>query len=744
MTQKALDTLIQSLPLLRALGNREAEAVAHVFIGFCYLRAGEGQKARTAFAQALPLARGVSNSGVAVLALNGLGLSGVGQSREALDYLTQTLSTARDLGDRPSQADTLNGLGLVHLLSGRTGQALDSFGRALYLYRKFGDRHGEATALLNVAFIEVTEHKLTEACAHVEAALSIFESLRTDVVNQELRVTYFSTVQDYYDFYIELLMLLHEENPSAGHDGEALHASERARARALLETLAEANADIREGVDLKLVERERALKRRLDAKAQEQMKLLAGSHTDEQANGLAKELETLTTQLQQVETKIRQTSPQYAALTQPHPLSLKEIQTEVLDPDTILLEYSLGKEGSYLWAVSPTGIASYELPQQDQIEAAARRVYELLNARNKRSWDETRTQREARIVKSDGELPVATAALSQMLLAPVASQLGNKRLVIVADGLLQFIPFGALPVPASAGSAAQQPLIVEHEIISLPSASMLAVLRREVAGRKPAPKTVVVLADPVFLKNDERIKGAAKGTLGRATGDTQDKTMRANADSLKELQLVEAAQDTGLTNGGLYVPRLAGSRKEAEEIVAMVSPAQSRLALDFEASRAVATSAELSQYRYVHFSTHGFLNSVHPELSGIVFSLVNERGETQDGFLRAHEIFNLKLPAEVVVLSACQTGIGKEVKGEGLVSLTRGFMYAGAPRVVVSLWSVSEMGTTELMVRFYQQMLKEGLRPAAALRAAQISLMKEKRWSSPFYWAPFVLQGEWR
>ena len=152
----------------------------------------------------------------------------------------------------------------------------------------------------------------------------------------------------------------------------------------------------------------------------------------------------------------------------------------------------------------------------------------------------------------------------------------------------------------------------------------------------------------------------------------------------------------------------------------------------------------MSQYRYIHFSTHGLLNSVHPELSGLVFSLVNERGETQDGFLRAHEIFNVKLSPEVVVLSACQTGMGKSIKGEGLVSLTRGFMYAGAPRVIVSLWGVSDWGTTELMVRFYHGMLKEGMRPAAALRAAQVSLMNDKRWASPYYWAPFTLQGEWR
>jgi CHAT domain-containing protein len=212
----------------------------------------------------------------------------------------------------------------------------------------------------------------------------------------------------------------------------------------------------------------------------------------------------------------------------------------------------------------------------------------------------------------------------------------------------------------------------------------------------------------------------------------------------KDRQLVKATEETGVASDGVYVPRLPGTRQEAEQIVAMVPTSERRLALDFAASRETVTSAELSQYRYVHLSTHGLLNSVHPELSGLVFSLVNERGEPQDGFLRAHEIFNLKLSPEVVVLSACQTGMGTNIRGEGLVSLTRGFMYAGAPRVVVSLWGVSDLGTTELMVRFYHGMLKEGMRPAAALRAAQVSLMNDKRWASPYYWAPFTLQGEWR
>jgi CHAT domain-containing protein len=168
------------------------------------------------------------------------------------------------------------------------------------------------------------------------------------------------------------------------------------------------------------------------------------------------------------------------------------------------------------------------------------------------------------------------------------------------------------------------------------------------------------------------------------------------------------------------------------------------MALDFRANRATATSSELGQYRIVHFATHGLLNSEHPELSGLVLSLVDEQGRPVDGFLRLHEVYNLRLPVELVVLSACQTGLGREVKGEGLVGLTRGFMYAGAARVAASLWKVDDAATMELMGRFYRGMLKEGLRPAAALRAAQLEMWRTKRWREPYYWAAFVLQGEWR
>jgi len=274
---------------------------------------------------------------------------------------------------------------------------------------------------------------------------------------------------------------------------------------------------------------------------------------------------------------------------------------------------------------------------------------------------------------------------------------------------------------------------------------VLAVLRRELANRKPAPRAVAVLADPVFEKDDDRLAMAKDRKTIADNGRRASERSPVMEEALSvPSDLDWAVRGIGNTDAGFRVTRLPFSRREAEAILAAAPVGDSMKALDFKASRETATSAEMARYRIVHFATHGLLNSEQPELSGIVLSLVDEQGRTVNGFLRLNEIYNLNLPAELVVLSACQTGLGKEIKGEGLVGLTRGFMYAGSPRVVASLWKVDDAATAELMARFYKGVLKEKRRPAEALRAAQAEMWKQKRWQQPYYWAGFVLQGEWK
>jgi CHAT domain-containing protein len=576
------------------------------------------------------------------------------------------------------------------------------------------------------------------AKSQIETVLQEVEKMRSNVFSSDLRASFLSTKQEYYKFYVDLLMRLHQQQPSAGFDAAALQASERARARSLLEQLSEAHADIRQGVDSVLLEEERSLQQLLNAKAAARVRLLGGPHTAEQATAASREIEGLATQYQEVEAKIRQSSPRYSALTQPQPLSLKEMQ-QVLDPDT-LLEYSLGEERSYLWLVSPTEVKSFGLPARGEVEAAARLFYELLTSPNRVYIGADRKALLASTLsdaQQQGTLETAIR-LSNILLGPVASQLGRKRLVIIADGALQYLPFAALPNPTSLNKSLMdaQPLIEQHEIVSLPSISVLATSRSELAGRNPAPKELAVLADPVFYPDDERV--TRKPTLNKP--QQQDKL--SIVDVIEKVESV--AKETSARLDGNQLVRLVGTRNEARGIMALVPASRARSAFDFDASRALAVGGELSQYRYVHFATHGLLDSLHPELSAIVLSLVDENGNPQDGYLRVHEIFNLQLPADVVTLSGCQTGLGKEVRGEGLVGLTRAFMYAGAARVVVSLWSVDDEATATLMESFYRGMIKEGRRPAEALRAAQIEMMRQERWRAPHYWAAFVLQGEWK
>jgi CHAT domain-containing protein len=344
------------------------------------------------------------------------------------------------------------------------------------------------------------------------------------------------------------------------------------------------------------------------------------------------------------------------------------------------------------------------------VESSARQVYSLLS--------------QNRCVPDNLEWRQAVAKLSDMVVGPIKKELNGKRLAVVSDGALQYVPLGILAAEDSGA-----PLITDHEIVALPSASVLAVLRSERASRRPPVNSVVVMADPVFDSSDDRVK--------RVKGELETITSRSTA-MLTGEHLMRSLADVGQSG---HLPRLVYSRREAAAILAATPGTRKMAALDFSASRAQATSGTLAHYRIVHFATHAFLDSSHPELSGLVLSLVDPQGKPQNGFLSLEDVYNMNLPADVVVLSACETALGKEIDGEGLVGLTRGFMWAGATRVLASLWKLDDFASAELMKRFYQNMDQKRMTPSTALQMAQLEMSKE--WS-PFYWAGFQIQGEWR
>lgn len=709
--QKALDYFRQCLLLYQQIADKLAESRTLNNIGTIYLDSEEKQKALDYFQRSLALKREIADKIGEANTLNNIGFIylNLGEKQKALDYFQQSLPLFQSVENKLGLAANLNNIGLIYLYSREQQKALDYYQKSLPIYQQVGNREGEAQTLYNIAFVQRERGNLNAALTQIKIAINIVEDQRTKIRSQELRTSYFATVQDYYQLYIDLLMQLHKQQPSKGYDALALQTSERARARSLLELLNEANADIRKGVEPKLISQERNLQQQLDTLEKRRIQLLSGNNTPAQLQALETETEKLLEQYQQLKAEIRATSPQYAALTQPQPLSLAEIQQQVLDEDTLLLEYSLGEKRSYLWAVTNKNITSYELPKSADIKAAVQKFRQEITT------------------------PYLTDspsidALSGLILSPVAQQLKKKRLAIVGDGALQYVPFAALNTPNLPKNSGYQPLLLNHEIITLPSASTVAVLRREHKARKSAPKTLAVLADPIFSSKDERFQGKIPAS--------RPIIAQSNLDSVT---LTRAAKDSDIK-----FERLRFTRQEAEQILALVPASQSKQAVDFDASRTTATSNDLSQYRIVHFATHGILNSKHPELSGIVLSLFDKLGRPQNGFLRLHDVFNLNLQAELVVLSACKTGLGEEVKGEGLVGLTRAFMYAGSPRVVVSLWNVDDQATSELMKTFYEKMLKAGLKPAAALRTAQIEIWRNQQYTAPYYWAAFTLQGEWK
>ncbi|MEG3971361.1 tetratricopeptide repeat protein [Microcoleus sp. T2B6] len=715
--QKALEYYSQSLPLSRAVGNRSGEAGTLSNIGQVYDDLGEKQKALEYLDQSLPLFRAVGDrSGEAVTLTNIGGVySELGEQQKALEYYSQSLPLRRAVGNRGGEATTLNNIGGVYSRLGEQQKALEYYSQSLPLSRATGDRSGEANNLSNIAYEKREQGNLTEALTNIEASLKIIENLRTKIASPELRTSYFATVQNYYEFYIDLLMQLHKTNPKSGYDRKALEASERSRARSLLELLQESNTNIREGISPDLLQQEKRLQQQLDAIEKQRIETI--STLNPNATKIAeidKQRLALLQEYQQIQTQIRSASPRYAALTQPQPLTLPEIQKQILDENTILLQYSLGKDRSYLWVVTSTGLTSYELPKQVDIETAAVAFRTAVTSPTQRDIPQ--------------KVAEASANLGKLLLQPAAAQLGNKRLLIVPDGVLHYTPFPALTISQTSGQNTNVPLIAQHEIITLPSASTLAILRQNYGDRKPPSQTLAILADPVFSPGDERVKGQL----------TQAATEKLEANNLGLNRSLRAS------NREWPPKRLPFTRQEAQTISSLFPSASSRQIFDFDASRTTATDGNLANYQIVHFATHGMANSKNPELSGIVMSMVDDKGNLVNGFLRLTDIFNLKLAANLVVLSACQSGMGQNVKGEGMVGLTRGFMYAGAQRVAVSLWSVDDEGTAVLMQKFYQKMVQQKLAPAAALRAAQIEMMQQEKWQSPYYWAAFTLQGEWK
>jgi CHAT domain-containing protein/Tfp pilus assembly protein PilF len=685
--QKAIEYARRAGEIFRAVSDRFSEAHTLSNLGMMHTRMGQAATAIEILRQALALRQQTGDRRGEAYTRNHLGLAhhALGDERNAIEQYRLSLSLAQSVGDRQAEAYALGNLGGAHAALKDLEKARESYRQSLQIWRSLLGRQPEATTLGNLAGVERDLGEMDASREHFRAALDLIESMRTNLASQELRGSYFASAQNLHQLYIDLLVRLDNERPGKGFAAEALHASERARARGLMELLAEAHYEIKQGIDPALQQREQALHTRLSWLGAQLDRARAQPRPNQkQIATLAAELRQAESERQHLETEIRRGSPKYAELFYPEPPRLEEIQS-LLDDRTALLEYAVGTERSYLFVVDREGLKYHRLPPAAEIE---RQVEELRGA-----LLQTGRLGFGRYVRS-------ARRLYETLIAPAAGALARKRnLIVIPEGKLHFLPFESLLASeAGAGGRADHRaldyLLKRWTVSYAPSAGVLAGLRQNGGHRCPAQhpvKQFIAFADPAY----------------------------------------PPASD---------YKSLPDSSREAAGIAKLFRPDETAVYLRDEASEEkVKASEHLLCARRVHFAAHGEISESEPQHSALVLKAGGSPPE--DGRLRTYEIFNLRLGADLVVLSACQTGMGKELKGEGVIGLARAFLYAGTSSAAVSLWQVPDRSTADLMIRFYQH-LKQGGDKAGALRRAKLELIEAGYFANPHYWAPFVLIGE--
>jgi CHAT domain-containing protein/tetratricopeptide (TPR) repeat protein len=696
----ALDDLEEARALRTGTASKLASTLT--WIGMTHAAAGRPEEALPLLKQALELrvaSRDRRGEAATESALGSI-LQQLGRRSEGLERHRHAFEIYVHLAGSRDKARAYYNLGRALQGVDRLAEAGPSLQRALEGARKSGDGALVEASLFALAELKRGQGDKLAALGLIREALDHVEVTRLKSTSLDLRSAFLSTKQDYYDFLVDLLIELERSQPGKGYRIQAFEASERGRARSLLDLLQESGTELREGVPVELTAAKRRLENAIRAKNR---LILEDSAVGNSKQGPERELRQLLDEHDRIVAEVRSRSPGYRSLIQAQPLTAEQIQRQVLDTDTLLLHYKLGRRKSYLFVVSPRSVETFALPPRDVLERLATRVYKLLSTGDQGA--------------SEAQAEITLRKLGEILLGPARQLLGKKRLLVVGEGALQSIPFAALSISSDADGK-PFPLMVDHEIVTMPSASALGMLKSQQSERSLAPKGIAVIADPVFSIHDDRFSGRSL---------RPGLTMAAGPLALGDIPVYE---------------RLRFSRNEAEAIALIANDQQTLLALDFAANRHLVLSGALGAYRIVHFATHAEIDSLHPELSRLVLSLVDEQGRPREGFLYSHDVFALRFPAELVVLSACETGMGHEIRGEGLVGLPQAFLYAGAARVVVSLWKVQDRSTAELFSSFYRYLMRGGKTPSAALREAQIEQWRKQ--PEGFQWAAFVTEGRWR
>ena len=611
----------------------------------------------------------------------------------AFEQFEKALGLYKNLDNPMEEARVRALIGQLYETQGQLNKAQEFYQQALQTFEALNDRIDQSATLFALGQLEMKRGNFDSAENHFRESIETTESVRSRSTTRDLTAAFSATVHDRYLQYIQCLMR-HNDRQAAVR---AFEISESERARSLVEFLRSTETNLLAGLDPELANQEKSLRHLIRVKEDDRVALVGKTSKKADVEKLDAELAQLEEQYKSLSATISRRYPAYDQITRPRGWDLARIQEQVVnDDDTVLLEYILGADKSYVWAITRDSFTAHEIT--GDVGKVAETVYNL-------SKDPAKG--------NQNQLTEAARELSQMVLSPVAGQLNKQRIIVIADGALHYIPFQMLPSPSSGA----EPLVAQHDIINAPSASILGELREEVAGRGVRSKVLAAFGNPAF-------------------GPAQQS---ANAGhQLRDIDL--SGDNFDLSSIG----QLFFAEREINSLREIATPAATFTATGFAANRKQLFSMDFSQYAILHFATHGVLDLTRPEHSGILLSTIDDQGKKQEGFITLQDVYTLRAPVDLVVLSACRTGLGREIRGEGLVGLTRGFMYAGATTVVASLWKVDDEATSELMKRFYTEMLQNRKTPDEALRLAQNAIRQNPRWSAPHYWAGFTLQGEYQ
>ncbi|MFN7978210.1 MAG: CHAT domain-containing tetratricopeptide repeat protein [Vicinamibacterales bacterium] len=690
-------------------GNRDQERLAANGLADALRRLGEVDAAREHRVRTLDIARNLRDPRAEALALEGLAGDWLARRRpdEAEARAREALAIRQELHDPDGESTALGLMGEAQRAAGRPAEALDTLRAALSLRERFESPRA-VPALWHVIGLALRDQqRWPEAVDAFRRAVQASDALRARLTSPGLRATFTAAGPDTDAALVDALMQV-AASDARQRDvriAEAFAAADRGRARLLIESLIDAGADVRADVEPALVADERVAQQALDEAGAAVSRLLGTDASPETVARARTALATATERWDRAHSRVLRASPAYAALVQPDAAGVAEVQRALLDDGTVWLQYQPGSPRSWLWAITTTSIEVHELPDREVLAKQIRRLRDRLDSPARPG-----VTREAQ-------------ALSTMLFGPIASRLEREwprhRLAIVASDALAYVPFALLPLPGQ-----REPLVTSREVVVVPSAAAL----RSARARTPAPRPasaprLAVFADPVFDRTDPR---ARAGVAPVTTAPTAPIRREVDDDWTARL------------------PRLVFAGVEARAITALLPASQVHRASGFAATRAALASDGFRTAPIVHLATHALVSSSRPELTALVATRVDARGRTVNGLLTLGDLFNLKLTADLVVVSACRTALGAEIRGEGPVGLARAFLQAGARQVVASLWPVDDAATAELMTRFYRHLLRDGRPASEALRLAQRELARVAPWQAPYYWAGFVLQGDWR